>query len=137
MNALFNLLVALVDLSSGEVLVAGVHRLESAAVDGNQGLAKELQIPSQDDEPPADVPNAGAVVASEVCDRLGVRCEAPGEPHLLDVALALPFESAARLHPIQVAIDVDLQKIGGVVQGATARPARHLRSQAASDPTRR
>lgn len=78
MNALFNLLLALVDLACGEVLVAGVDGLELAAVDRDEGLAKQLQVSTQGDEPSARIPGAGAVVSPEVCDRLEVRREASG-----------------------------------------------------------
>jgi len=51
-----------------------------------------------------------AVVLAEVGYRLEVWHQAAGQPHQLDVALALPFEAPARLHPIEVSINVNLQR---------------------------
>lgn len=66
MNALFNLLLSSVDLGGGEVVVAGVDRLELAALDRDQSLAKELQVSAQGNEPPTHVADSSSVVTSEV-----------------------------------------------------------------------
>jgi hypothetical protein len=36
--------------------------------------------------------------------------QAAGQPNQFDVALALPLQTPARLHPIEVSIDVNLQQ---------------------------
>lgn len=54
---------------------------------------------------------------------LEVRCQPTGEPHQLDISLGFPLQSTRRLHPIQVAVNVQLQHCLGVV-GGTAGSAR-------------
>ncbi|MGF6962264.1 hypothetical protein QFZ97_008220 [Paraburkholderia youngii] len=58
MDALLNLLLALVDLALGEVTIACVDCLELAAVDGNKRLREQLQLTAQDDEAATYVANA-------------------------------------------------------------------------------
>jgi hypothetical protein len=41
---------------------------------------------------------------------LEVRHQAASQPDQLDVALALPLQTPARLHPIEVTVDVNLQQ---------------------------
>jgi hypothetical protein len=63
-----------------------------------------------------------SVVLAEVGYRLEVRHQAAGQPHQLDVALALPLQAPARLHPVEVAVDVNLQQRRWMV----GRPSGHL-----------
>src|SRR3954467_7186187 len=49
-----------------------------------------------------------------------------GQPNQLDVALALPFQTPARLHPIEVSVDVNLQQRRRMI----GRPSRRLRFNA-------
>src|ERR1700730_16697470 len=49
-HALFNLLLAALDLALREVVVATVHGLELAAVDGNAGLRQQAHLAAQLDE---------------------------------------------------------------------------------------
>src|SRR5438067_2231711 len=46
----------------------------------------------------------------EVGYRLEIRHQAAGQPHQLDITLALPLQAPARLHPIEVSVDVNLQQ---------------------------
>ena len=46
----------------------------------------------------------------EIGYRLEIRHQAAGQPNQLDVALAFPLQAPARLHPIEVSIDVNLQQ---------------------------
>jgi hypothetical protein len=47
------------------------------------------------------------------------------QPHHLDIASGFPFEPPARLHPVQIAINVKLQENRGVVRGPTSRRRLH------------
>ena len=87
LHALFDLLLAFVDLARREVAVPTVDCLELAAVDGHDGLREQLQVTSQHDEATTDVSDADAVGAPEVGNGLEVRRQAAREPHQLDVAL--------------------------------------------------
>src|ERR1700680_3635784 len=49
-HALFDLLLAALDLALREVVVATVHGLELAAVDGNAGLRQQAHLAAQLDE---------------------------------------------------------------------------------------
>src|SRR5438132_13377894 len=51
-----------------------------------------------------------AIVLTEVGYGLEVRHQPARQPNQLDVALALPFQPTARLHPVEVAVDVNLQQ---------------------------
>ena len=46
--------------------------------------------------------------------------QAPAQPHDLNVAASLALQTPARLNPVKVAVDVELQKNRGVI----GRPAR-------------
>jgi hypothetical protein len=74
-------------------------------------------------EPSADPADGPAVVLAEVGNRLVVRDQAPHEPHDLNVAPRLPLQPAARLHPVQIAVDVELQ-VNRRMIGRTARVLR-------------
>jgi hypothetical protein len=60
------------------------------------------------------------VILAEVGNGLEVRCQAPREPHQLDVALGLALQPSARLDPIQIAVDVDLQQDRRVIRGSSS-----------------
>jgi len=110
-------------LAVGEVLVAVVDRLELTAVDGDDALGEQLHPTAQQHELLADLANRLAVVAAEVSDRLEVRCQTPGEPDQLEVALRLGLQAAAGLHPVEIAVDVDLEQGRRAVSGS-ARGSR-------------
>ncbi len=64
---------------------------------------------------------------AEVRDRLVIRDKTAGQPHDLHVAAGFTLEPAARLHTIEIAIDVKLQQNRRVI----GRPAGGLRIDAA------
>src|SRR3982074_100650 len=66
--------------------------------------------PAQNHHLTADLTDGRPIVLSEVGYRLEIRHQAAGEPNQLDVALAFPLQAPARLHPIEVSIDVNLQQ---------------------------
>ena len=66
------------------------------------------------------------IVLAEIGNRLVIRHEAPRQPHHLDVAAGLTLEPPARLHPIEIAVDVELQQSRGMIRG----PAGYLRLDA-------
>ena len=85
LDALFDLLLALVDLAGREVAVTAVDGLELAPIDGDERLGEELEVSAQHDEAPADVADAGAVVAAEVGNGLEVGLEVAKQPDHLEV----------------------------------------------------
>jgi len=62
------------------------------------------------------------VVGAEIGDGLEVRLQRPQQPHDLDVAVAFGFQPAARPHPVEISVDVELEQIARRV----ARPAGRL-----------
>ena len=61
----------------------------------------------------ARLPNGAAIVLAEVGNRLVIGSKAAREPHHLDVAPGLTFKPPARLHPVEIAIDVKLSSTDG------------------------
>ena len=69
----------------------------------------------------AYLPDRAAAILAEVGNCLMIRSKAPGEPHHLDVPPSLMLEPAARLNPVEVAIDIKLQQHGRMVGRPTGR----------------
>ena len=109
-------------LGTREVPVAVVHRLELAAVDRNAGGGQEAHRAAQPDEACANLADGAAIVLAEVRDGLVIGDETPRQPHHLDVASGLPLQPSTGLHPVQVAVDVELEQDRGMI----GRPARRL-----------
>jgi hypothetical protein len=93
-----------------KVPVSRVDGFELAAVNRNTRLAEQLKAPAQHHALTADLTDGRAIVLSEIGYRLENRHQAAGEPNQLDVALALPLQAPARLHPIEISVDVNLQQ---------------------------
>src|SRR5882757_6072530 len=126
-NALVDLRQPPLHLGLREVPVPRVDGLELAAVDRNARLAEQFKAPAQHHELTADPAGGLAVVLAEIGNRLEVRHQATSQPHQLDVALALTLQAAARLHPIEVSVDINLQQRRRMI----GRHSRRLRLDAA------
>src|SRR5271163_2856592 len=72
-------------------------------------------VATEPDELRAGHADRRPAVAAEVGDRLEVRHQSAGQPHQLDIALALPFEPPARLDAIEIAVEEDLQNRGRMI----------------------
>lgn len=115
------LLDALGHLVDREVVVPAVHRFELAAIEGNDLLGKQIQLPAQADELRARLLNGAAVVLAEVGDSFVIGGQASCEPHQLDIAPRLTFESATRRNGVEIAIYVQLQKDRRMIARAPGR----------------
>src|SRR2546429_5190045 len=109
-DALLDLRHAPVHLGAREVLVTVVNRLEFAAIDRDGGFCEQAQGATERNKPGADLPDRAAIVLAEVGNRLVIGNKAAREPHHLNVAAGLALEPAARLDPIEIAVDVELQQ---------------------------
>src|SRR5712671_2336777 len=118
-HTLFDLLLATLDLALREVVVATVHGLELAAVDGNAGLRQQAHLPAQLDKSCANLPDRGTIVLAEVGDGLVIRREPSGQPHHLEIAAGLALETTARLHAVQIAVDVEFEQHTRTIRGPT------------------
>src|SRR6476619_2827957 len=76
-------------------------------------FAKQFKAAAQHHELAADPADGLTIVLAEVGYGLEVRHQAAGQPNQLDVALALPLQPPARLHPIEVSVDVNLHNVAG------------------------
>src|ERR1700676_560342 len=114
-DALLELRSAPFQLRSREVPIAIVHRLELAAVDRHARRREQIHLAAELDEARAHLADGTAVVLPEIGDRLMVGDEAAKQPHHLDVAPSLTFEPPARLHKVEIAVDVELQENRGMI----------------------
>ena len=122
--ALLQLGAAPFHLPACEVLVAGIDRLELAAVDRNTRRRPQTHQATQFNKLNADLLDRSPAVLAEVGNRLVVRSEPAGQPHDLDIAPSLSLKPPARLNPIEIAVDVELQQDRRMIR----RPARRLGS---------
>src|SRR5262245_53006605 len=109
-HALFDLSQPALHLRSREILVAAVHRLELAAVNGHARAGQQAQLSAKGDELHAHLAYRTPAILAEISNRLVIGNQPAGEPHHLNVAPSLAFKSAARLDSIEVAVDVELQE---------------------------
>jgi hypothetical protein len=65
----------------------------------------------------ADLADGATIALAEVGNRLVIRSKAARQPHHLDVAQSLtgfsgvePLKTAARLNPVEIAVDVELEQ---------------------------
>src|SRR6202030_1675602 len=106
-HALFDLLLAALDLALREVVVATVHGLELAAVDSNAGLRQQAHLAAQLDEPRTNLLDGGAVVFAEIGDVFVIRNDPSRQPHHFQIAASLTLQPPARLDSVEIAVDVN------------------------------
>jgi len=81
-DALVDLLQPTLHLRLGEITIAGVHRLELAAVNGNEGILEQVQLPAQRHERTAHQANRFAIILPEAKTRyIQVIDEHVDDPH--------------------------------------------------------
>jgi len=119
-DARLDLRQARLDLGGGKVRVAVIDRLELAAVDGDDGVAEQVQPTAKHHELCAGGLDCRTVILAEVGQRLEVGHQPTGQPDQLNVALALAFEAPARWDAVEVAVEIDLEQDRRMV-GGTAR----------------
>ena len=61
------------------------------------------------DEARAHLLDGGPIVLAEIGDRLVIRRKPREQPHHLDIAASLALETPARMHAVEIAVDVELQ----------------------------
>ena len=109
-NAFLNLRQAPLHLRLGEVLVTVVHRFELAAVNRDAGFRQQPHAAAERNKSGADLSDRAAIILAEVSNRLVIGCKPACEPHHLNVATGLTLQPTARLHPVEIAVNVELQQ---------------------------
>jgi hypothetical protein len=99
----------------GEVAVLVVDRLDAGAVHRQSSRRTGRADGRAATKARNTGPEGGTVVAPEVGDGLEVGLQDSKKPDHLDVAVGLGFQPPARAHPVQVAVDVELQQVAGIV----------------------
>jgi hypothetical protein len=73
-------------------------------------LHARFEVAALCDEFAADSADRLAVVLAEVSNRLEIRHQLAGQPYEFEVALCLTLETAARLNPVEITVDIDLKE---------------------------
>src|ERR1700730_3334059 len=108
-------------LGAREILVPIIDCLELAAIDGNARFGEEAHRAAEHNKPAADLADGPAVVLTEIGDRLVIGNKASCQPHDLHIASRLAFEPSARLDPVQIAVNIELQEDRGMIRGSPCR----------------
>ena len=114
-DALLKLDAAPFHLRPRIVPIAIVYCLELAAVDRNTRRHKQTHLPAEFDKARAHLADRTAVVFSEIGNRFMVGDEPAKQPHQLDIAAGFALEPPARLHPVEIAVDIELQQSRGMI----------------------
>jgi hypothetical protein len=87
-------------------------------------------ISRQIDKASADLSDRRPVVLAEVRDHLVVGHQPAKQPNDFEIAPGLAFQATARLHAVEIAVDVELEQNRWVVGG----PSRHCRIDLEAEP---
>ena len=124
-HALLDLRHPPLHLRPREVPVAVVHRLELAAVDRHAGLRQQAHRAAQRNKARAHLADGTAIVLAEVGNRLVIGHQPARKPHHLDVVPSLTLKPPARLNPVEIAVNIELQQHRRMIR----RPAGCLGSR--------
>jgi hypothetical protein len=102
-----------------ERMPRGSDGLKLTAINGHQLACYQTGHAAKLDEGTARRNKGEFVVFAKVGDGLEVWLEPIDQPHDLDVALTLGFKSARRANPLEIAVEIKLQLVGGIIRGAT------------------
>src|SRR5262249_5016895 len=69
----------------------------------------------------ADRPYRRAVVPTEIGNGLEIRRELSRQPHAFDIAPRFALQSPARLHPVQIAVEVELEQCRRAIPRSAGR----------------
>ena len=95
------------ELGRHHLLAAG-YRLDPGAINGQQFTTKQLLPAAETNEFPTDTHNSLRMIPAKVGYGLVGRRNTVYQPHHFDVAPRFPLDHAARSHPVQVTVHVQL-----------------------------
>src|ERR1019366_9923064 len=125
-HPLLELRAPAINLPSCKIAISIVDRFELAAVDRDARLRQQTHLATEIDEARANLADRRAIVLAEIGNYLVIGNEPSEQPHDFQISAGLALKPAARLHPVEIAVDVKLQKNRGVV----GRPACRCRLNA-------
>src|SRR6185295_11415570 len=79
------------------------------AVDGDAGLLQQAEPAADLNEPRADLSDRRPVVLPEISNGLEVGRQSSEQPNDLEIATGLALKAPARMHAVEIAVDVELQ----------------------------
>jgi hypothetical protein len=120
-DALLDLCQSPLHLGAREILVPIIDRLELAAVDGDASFGEQAHRAAEHNKPAADLADGPAVVLAEIGDRLVIGNKASRQPHDFHIASGLALKPSARLDPVQIAVNIELQEDRGMIRGSPSR----------------
>jgi len=94
-------------LSAREVAIAVVHRLELTAVDGDARLHQQPHLSAKLNKARTDLLDGRPIVLAEIGNGFVIGNKPTQQPHHLEIAPSLALEPPARLHAIEIAVDVE------------------------------
>jgi hypothetical protein len=100
-----------------------VHGLELTAVDGDARLRQQAHLSAKLNEARAYLADRGPVVLAEIGNGFVIGNRPPQQLHHFEIATRLALEPSARLHAIEIPVDVEFQK-GRRVIGRSSRGCR-------------
>src|SRR5262245_29047153 len=121
--ALLDLSEPALHLRACKILVAVVDRFELAAVNRHARCRQQAKLSAKGDKLRAHLAYRRTVILAEIGNRLVIGSQPTGEPHRLNIASSLPLKPPARLNPVEVAVNVELQQYRWMV----GRPSGCLR----------
>src|SRR5215208_5128715 len=119
-HALLDLRQAALHLRAREVLVAVVDRLELAAVNRHARLRQQADLSAERHKLRTHLADRRSVILAEIGNRLVIGNQPTAEPHDLNVAASLSFKSAARLKPVEITVDVELEQHRRMIRGTAS-----------------
>src|SRR3954447_17593961 len=92
-----------------KVTVAIVHGLELAPIDSDARLGEQPHGAAQLDKLRAYLADRRPVVLAEISDRFVILEQSAEKPDHFEIAPSLTLQPAARLHPVEIAVDLELE----------------------------
>src|ERR1019366_1270033 len=120
-HPLLELRAPAIDLPSCKIAISIVDRFELAAVDRDARLRQQTHLATEIDEARANLADRRAIVLAEIGNHLVIGNQPSEQPHDFQVSAGLALKPAASLHPVEIPVNIKLQKNRGVVGRPTCR----------------
>ena len=124
-HAILKLRTPSLHLRAREVSVPIVDCFELAAVYSDARRGEKTHLAAELDKTRAHLAKCATIVLAEIGNRLVVRDQPTQQPHDFDVASRFPLQPPARLHSVEVPVDVELQENRRMIGWPTGRRRLH------------